>query len=129
MERKDKIVKHCVTVIHSKSTSPRAQYLSDGQWIITSQNRQDFTVKCHNTSLSTSIQTTKTPIDIFTLKIGCSAINGYMTLPPFYHFESKYQLNNTLHSFLSKYYVGAIQLWKPIIKAFEPFGQLIIPNK
>lgn len=115
-------------MVQTRKSTPQAQHLTDGHWIVVYERPLTFTLKCPYTIPSGSL-ITKSPIDILTLNEGCSASNEYMTLPPFHHFESRYNLTDPFHELIANYYVGSIKLWDPFTQKFPNVKDIKIPTK
>ena len=115
-------------MIQPQVSSPRAQYLVDGHWVIISPTPLTFKVLCKSANYSKVI-TVRHPLDILSLRLGCSAFNGHMTLLPYYHKESKYNLTNSFAEFMSKYKVNLLGLWRPLDAVVANSTALKIPEK
>ena len=128
MDKKDDVNKFCATVVYPKDAAPRAQYLTDGHWIVSYQTPLHFRYKCQNESADKTI-TTRSPVDVISLDIGCSASNDHMTLPPFYRHESHLNLTPTFQKLLNQYYFGLADLWKPITRKYPKIQTIKIPKR
>lgn len=98
-------------------TMPRAEYLSEGQWVVATTNVLKFSILCETSNkllgATRNVITVRPPIDIITLRMSCSSYSGYMTLPPFYHKESNYNVSSLLNSFVRNYNELQEKIWKP----------------
>ena len=124
---KEDISKYCKIIIIPNTYSPRAQYLSDGHWLITSTENISFSVSCK--SIAPYTITTKAPFDIIQLDSTCSAYSAYMTLLPYYHKESRYNITQTFKLFLQSYSFGYMSLWKTFDSIVPNFNEVKIPPK
>ena len=123
------ITKFCRTVIQPNTPSPQAKYLTDGHWAITSAVPLTFSVLCNSTSSSSRVIRIRTPIDIVSLDLACSAYNGHMTLLPFYQKRTKYDLKDQFRLFIQNYNFGLISIWKTFEVQLPNFTDIKIPPK
>ena len=128
LESVTEINKYCLTMVQPSHISPRAQYLLNGHWVIVSNTSLTFKVICKGTDTSGIIKT-KVPLDTISLGIGCSAFSGQITLLPYYHKESKYNLTNSLEMFLKKFRINTLSLWRTLDVAFPNVSSIKIPKK
>ena len=125
----DGITKLCKTVIQPNDPSPQARYLTDGHWAITSAVPLTFSVICNSTASSSKVITTRTPIDIISLDLTCSAFNGYMTLLPFFQKRTHYNLTDQFRRFIQNYHFGLIKVWRQFELKVPNFLAIKIPAK
>ena len=127
--QREGINKFCKSIISTNAPSPQARYLTDGHWVITSATPLIFSVLCNSTSYTTKVITTKTPVDIVSLELTCSAFNGYMTLLPFYQRRTKFNLTDQVRQFINNYQFGLINVWKDFESKLPNFSDIKIPSK
>ena len=125
----DKVKKFCEILVTPNAPTPQARYLSDGHWVITSAAPLTFSVGCNASSSTNQVIKVSPPLDIIRLPLACSAFNGRMTLPPFFHKESKYNLSSLFRQFLQNYKFGLINVWKSFDISLPSFGNIGIPKK
>ena len=123
------IAKFCRTVIQLNAPSPQARYITDGHWAITSAAPLTFSVLCNSTSSSSKVIKIRTPIDIVSLDLTCSAYNGHMTLLPFYQKRTRYNLTDQFRLFIQNYNFGLISVWKTFEIELPNFSDIQIPPK
>lgn len=130
LQEVQKVRKYCKVIVQLKSVLPRATYLNNGHWVVSTSEKLHFVKLCGEgkNTLATDV-IVRPPIQIVTLDQSCSAVTSAMTLPPHYHQESKYNATNLLTTFMQSYNVSAIQLWKPVHSNFDNLNNISIPEK
>jgi hypothetical protein len=126
MNNREKIKMYCKEVIIPRDPFPRAEYLTDGHWLVTTDIPLTFSVLCSSTKSRDII--TKVPMDIVILDMTCSAYNPRLTLLPYYNRESHYNMTEAFTLFLKQYNGDAMSLWKTFELA-APNTTIIIPPK
>ena len=132
MGEEEGIKQYCKKIISLNIALPMAEYLSDGQWAVASKTYLTFNIICKNQlSFKNDNKTkiTKPPIDILTLKMSCTAFSDHITLPPYYHQESNYNISKTLETFLKSYELIEMKMWKPFDNIFPNFTHIKLPEK
>ena len=124
LESTSGINKYCTTMVKQYAASPTAQYLINGHWVVVSGETLTFKVICKGTDRSVIIKT-KRPLDIISLDTGCSAFSGQITLLPYFHQESKYNLTSSLQ----KFNFHNLKLWRTLDLAFPNTSHIKIPKK
>ena len=61
--------------------------------------------------------------------MSCTAFSGHITLPPFYHQESNYNISETLKTFIRSYELIEMKMWQPFDNIFPNFTQIKLPRK
>lgn len=130
LQEEQKVKKYCKVIVKLKTTLPRAKYINNGHWVVSTGEKLHFVKLCGNgkDTIATDI-IVKPPIKIITLEQSCSAVTSAMTLPLHYHQESKYNATNLLTSFMASYNISAITLWKPVHSNFKNLANITIPEK
>ena len=124
------INKFCKTIVNPNVILPLAEYLTDGQWAVVTLSPLKFEILCQSPgNLSRNSITVKPPLDIVTLPMSCSAYSGHITLVPFYHQESVYNLSTNLQIFLANYHFIRVKIWKPFVHIFPDFNKIKLPPK
>lgn len=121
---------YCKIIIRPNIVLPKAEYLTDGQWAVATRKVLHFRIICQD-DLKTGYNDTliiNPPVMIVTLKMSCSAYNGYITLLPYFHRESAYSLDTSLKIFLKNYQSTQLKLWGPIHTSFPDLGMVKIPK-
>ena len=67
-----------------------AEYLTDGNWIITTQQKLTFSLVSQGNGEGVRQMEVPPPLDIIRLPRSCSALNEYMPLMPYYQRESNF---------------------------------------
>lgn len=129
-QEEQKVKKYCKVIVKLKTTLPRAKYINNGHWVVSTSEKLHFVKLCGEGSntIATDI-IIRPPIQIITLEQSCSAVTSAMTLPPHYHQEGKYNATNLLTSFMASYNISAITLWKPVHSNFKNLANFTIPEK
>ena len=125
---KEEIVKFCKIVIVQGFNLPKAQYLTQGHWLIISTDDLSFTVSCNASQNAYEIKI-QTPLDIIFLGPSCTATNGYMTLLPYYKQRSNSQIKDTFQAFLNQYQSEVPTIWKTCHKIIPSEKKIKIPSK
>ena len=120
-----KIESYCQRITQSNALIPNAMYLSEGQWIIVAQTPLTFSVVCEK---SHDIIQTSPPIALVKLNLTCSASNGYLTLPPYFHQESKKVIHDSLEEII-KWTNVSLKMWAPFTQWFPNFTKASIPDE
>lgn len=130
-QEEQKVKKYCKVIVKLKTTLPRAKYINNGHWVVSTSEKLHFVKLCGEGSntIATDIIIIRPPIQIITLEQSCSAVTSAMTLPPHYHQEGKYNATNLLTSFMASYNISAITLWKPVHSNFKNLANFTIPEK
>ena len=69
----------------------------------------------------------KPHVGIMKLNISCTAISSYLTLLPFYHNESKLNIQDQFNDNLKSYNGSNLQIWEPFILTVPNFTKADIP--
>ena len=115
---------YCMTEVVLNSILPRAYHIIDGLWFIASENTLIFTVVCPQKQKGTMV--VNLPLGIIKLNMSCAATSSYLTLPSYYHNESK--LNSSLNRSssidnLKSYNGSSPQIWIPCISTMSLASQ------
>jgi hypothetical protein len=123
---------YCQIRVRTNSILPMATYVTDGQWIVSTKERINFAIVCDRSLLhrmATSTVTVDPPIQVVQLDMACSATTDTLTLPPYYHDESKYNISNSLNQFTYTFNLSTIKLWEPFHSALPNFTIDDLPKK
>lgn len=96
------------------------------------KERINFAIVCDRSLLhhtATSTITVDSPIHVVKLNMACSATTDTLTLPPYYHDESKYDISNSLDQFTYRFNASTIKLWGPFHSALPNFSINDLPKK
>jgi hypothetical protein len=102
-------IKHCSTIVKpNDAVFPQIRLLTNGKWVIISEEPLHFTVLCKNHRLLKTFDTT-TPLDLISIPLGCRAKSTALEIPPTYyqashiriqHIEEFHQRNISILTFL-----------------------------
>ena len=102
--------KYCTPQILPVPASPKAYYLTGGQWLLVSRPPLSVTVFCAPTQTSYTVSIIRS-IDTFTLAPECSASGDSFYLPPYYAGETHLELPATRPVTLLD--VASLPIWRP----------------
>ena len=130
MQDSRKIAKYCKVIVTLNTQLPTAKYITNGHWVISTLEKLHFVKICGDgpDTLATDL-TVQPPMQILSLEKSCSAVISSLTLPPYYHKESKYNVTNLLATCMASYNVSAVELWKPVHSQFDNLQNISIPEK
>ena len=106
-----------------------AQYLTDGNWIITTQHKLVFSLVCQENQGGVREIEVQPPLDIIQLPMSCSASNEYMSLMPYYQKESKFQVEDSVSELLLNARVTNATIWKPFHEKLPDFSAIQLPGQ
>ncbi|XP_069106680.1 LOW QUALITY PROTEIN: uncharacterized protein [Argopecten irradians] len=132
LKRRDLIKVNCQATVRPHSVLPIAEYVTDGMWVVATQHDLTFTVVCYKghekvVSGHKSL-TVHRPMGVVKLDKSCSASNHFLTLVPFYHEESQYNVNDPFQDLLSRYNFS-VNIWKPFQLALPNFTITNLPKE
>ena len=113
MKDTENVKNYCKTEVEPNSILPRAYHVIDGLWFLATQNTLAFTIVCPQKQKETMI--VNPPLGIIKLNMPCTATNSYLTLLPYYHNESKSNIQDQFIGNLKSYNGSNLQIWKPFI--------------
>ena len=87
---KERVEQNCQTVVKLNAVLLMAEYFTDGNWIITTQQKLTFSLLCQENGGGVREMEVQPPLDIIRLPVSCSTSNEYMSLMPYYQRESKF---------------------------------------
>ena len=87
MKDTENVKNYCKTEVKPNYILPKAYQIIDGLWFIASQNTLTFTVVCPQKQKETII--INPPLGIIKLNMSCNASSSDLTLLPYYHNESR----------------------------------------
>lgn len=127
LQNKDKVEQSCRRIVKPNFLMPSAIYLNDGIWIIATHKEIKINVVCQNGRQSEML-VARPPITSVTLPQACVGLSDYLTLPPFYHQESKFLENGPIMDLIKfPQNLTDFDLWKPFIKSFPKFSEDKLP--
>ena len=124
-----KIKTNCQTIIRTDFSLPSAEHISNGQWVITTNQNLIFTILCPRGSSEISEIHVKPPVGQLRLPVACGATNDYLTIMPRYSEESTYDLVEPINTFLAEFNSTQVFFWTPVHKAYIRHGSITIPDK
>ena len=96
MKNTETVEQNCRPMVRLNAVLPMAEYLTDGNWIITTQRKLVFSLVCQENEGGTREIEVQPPLDIIRLPMSCSASNEYMSLMPYYQKESKFEVEDSI---------------------------------
>ena len=102
---------------------PIASHIIDGLWFVAEQQVVTFTVVCPGKEKETV--DIDPPIGMIKLNMSCTALSMYLTLLPYYHNESKSDIQDHFIENLKEYDGSKIEIWKPFTTAIPNFTKVI----
>lgn len=126
MQNADNVKRFCsVTITRAALTS--ATYLFDGLWVVSSLRKEEFNVVCGHARFSSGVRYTQPPLAILRLNATCTASNRELMLPPYYHRESKFEINDPFIQLLGLQNTS-FEILKPLSNAFVEFRPRKLPK-
>ena len=116
--------KYCKTKVEPNSLT-RIYNIMDGLWFIATQNTLRFTVLCPQKQNEAVM--VNPPLGIMKLNMPCSTKSSYLTLLPYYHNESKSNIQDQFIDNPKSYNGSSLQIWKSFISAVPNFTKTDIP--
>ena len=129
MKNTETIEQNWQTVVQLKTFLPMAEYLTDGNWIITTQRKLVFSLVCQENQGGVREIELQPPLDIIQLPMSCSASNEYMSLMPYYQKESKFQVEDSVSELLLNARVANATIWKPFHEKLPNFSAIQLPGR
>ena len=78
-----------------------AEYLTEGNWIITTQQKLRFSLVSQRNGEGVREMEVQPPLDIIRLLMSCSTSNKYLSPMPYYQKESKFHVEDSIRELLS----------------------------
>ena len=125
MKDTENVKNYCKTEVEPNSILPRASHIIDGLWFIASQNALAFNVVCPQKQKETL--TVNPPLGIIKHNMSCTATSNYLNLLPYYHNESKSNIQVQFINNLKSDNGSHLQMWKPFISIVPNFTKTDIP--
>ena len=125
---KDKLrmMKNCDSLVRPNSILTKAFHIVDGLWFVATQQTLTFVVVCPDKRRETLI--VHPPLGMIKLNMFCVASSSYLTLLPYFHNESKSDIQDHFIENLRTYNGSQIQIWKPFISAIPNITKSDIPE-
>ena len=121
LKDKENIGERCVPIIRQTVQLLMARYITQGLWVISTQELQRFNVICQHSKVNTKTVTINPPFGVLRLEMACWAGNSYLTLRPYYRDESTYEGNEVFSELLAIGNTTSWNLWEPFNKDFPKF--------
>ena len=119
LKDKERMMKNCDSVVRPKTNLSKASHIVDGIWFVATPHILTFAAVCPDKRRETLI--VHSSLGIIKLNISCAASSSYLTLLPYYHNESKSDIQDHFIEELKNYNGSQIQIWKPFISAIPNF--------
>lgn len=129
MQNKAKIKQVCRTEVTPQAILPQAEYLTNGQWVVSCNEKLRLSIVCESMVPETHTVVITPPIGVVKLNMTCSASHDRMTLPPYYHNESKYTADDLFLKIAKNTNVSDMLLWKPFYETIKKFNVTKFPDK
>ena len=123
------VKRNCQPMVRLNAILPMAEYLTDGNWIITTQRKLVFSLVCQENERGTRETEVQPPLDIIRLPMSCSASNEYMSLMPYYQNESKFEVEDSISELLLNARVANTTIWKPFHEKLPSFSSIQLPDR
>ena len=95
-------------------------------WFMASQNTLTFTVVCLKKQKETRV--INSPLGVIKLNMSCIAKYNYLIILPYYHNESKSNIQDQFIDNLPSYNGSNLQIWKPFMSTVPNFTKTDIPT-
>lgn len=118
----------CQTIVTLNSILPIAQYFSGGVWVITTEKMLRLTVVCQSKNDNVEIMI-KPPMTIVKLEKTCTANNDYLTLLPFYQYETHYNFEEPLNNLFKNYNFTYARFWNTFHTSLPNFKLSSLPKE
>jgi hypothetical protein len=129
MEKENTIKLFCEKVVHV-SNLPLAQYLSDGQWAVSTVEELRFSQVCpHDIGKVTTTRTVQPPVSVLRLLMSCRAVNGQLTLLPYFKKESTAKFPESPLNFTFIHALDTRKIWEKFHRTFPNFTFKLFPHK
>ena len=123
MKNTEIVERNCQPMVRLNAVLPMAEYLTDGNWIITTQRKLVFSLVCQENKGGTR------EIDIIRLPMSCSASNEYMSLMPYCQKDSKFEVEDSISELLLNARVANTTIWKPFHEKLPDFSSIQLPDR
>ncbi|KAK7506018.1 hypothetical protein BaRGS_00002740 [Batillaria attramentaria] len=121
------IKQQCQTKVQLNTALPRAEYLSDGMWVVSTATPITFSVLCHGKSVSSLVA--QPPMSVLTLGMTCIGSSDSISLTPYYQQENVFAVNESYLSWLTDYALSNISLWKPVNQLLPKLDPVKLPKQ
>ena len=122
------IKENCKNTIKLNALSPMAEYISDGTWVVVTNMPLRMTIVCESISDNKEI-IIKPPVDMLRLKTSCSANNDRLSLLPFYHLETRVNIDEPFDKFIKNYNWTYSNTWNDFHKCVPNFNYKDLPKE
>ena len=129
MKNTEIVEQNCRPMVRLNAVLPMAEYLTNGNWIITTQRKLVFSLVCQENERGTREIEVQPPLDIIRLPMSCSASNEYMSLMPYYQKESKSEVEDSISELLLNARVANTTIWKPFHEKLPNFSSIQLPDR
>ena len=125
---KANIHKNCKTVVYPNALFPRAEYIADGSYVVSTRNAITFNQVCKH-SASTKSQTLQPPLDVITLDKFCFASSNEIYLPGYFHKESRYEVTNQIETLIKNFNATSLKIWEPLTSVLPSIKLPALPKQ
>lgn len=122
----------CKKIVDSRVLFPMAEYLANGQWLVSTKTQIQFDIECDQTNDDLKVIKTlllEPPMATLKLTMSCTGYSGHMSLPPFLNKESRYNISDSIVDFVRSYKMLNHKLWLPFKTALAEYQTIKIPKK
>ena len=128
MQVKDDIKQLCKQTVILNVRLPKAKYLSNGIWIIITNQHLVFTVSCHSNVATPSNININPPFGLVTLNNSCKASNKYLQLSEYFQKSSIFDIADPMQSLLKLHNISELVIWREFKTHFENLSTIILPS-
>ena len=129
MKNTEIVKQNCQPMVRLNAILPMAEYLTDGNWIITTQRKLEFSLVCQESEGGTREIEVQPPLGIIRLPMSCKASNEYMSLMPYYQKESKFEVEDSISELLLNARVANTTIWKPFHEKLPDISSIQLPDR
>lgn len=130
MEKANAIKTFCEKVVHV-SNLPLAQYISDGQWAVSTVQELKFSQVCPTSErgTETTIRSVKPPVGVLRLPMSCRAVHGQITLSPYFRRETTVKFPENHLNITIVHTLNTKNIWEKFHRTLQNFTYSTYPFK
>lgn len=122
-------IKHfCKHSVLINQELPAAEYLSNGIWIVITNENLQFTITCQSSMKQTTNVDVKPPFSMIQVNNDCKASNKYMRLPRHFDKNSRFNRSDSLQSLLKLRNISHFIIGRTMQENFSNLTTLEIPS-
>ena len=129
MQNARDVSRYC-TIETQANNLPLARYVSDGQWAISTDVTLKFSQVCLDDKGSvTTTRIVKPPVTVFRLPMACKALNGQLTLSPYYKQESHFNSSDKPLNLSHTLDITSLKIWDNFHRTLPNLTSVGLPEK